>query len=414
MDNDINNARILVVTSTFPRYQNDTEPAFVLDLCRYLKKYGYTIDVIAPHAEGTRKKEIINGISIFRYRYFFPSFEKLAYSGGILANLKKNRLNYLLIPFFILFQFAAICLHLQKYKYNLIHAHWLIPQGFLCILAKYIIFKKNIPVICTSHGGDLYGIQSPLLNYLKKWIMTKSDHVCVVSKAMKNVCTKMGINKDKLSVMSMGVDLKERFTPVPEITRRLNRLIFVGRFVEKKGIVNLLQAFTLVTQQKPEVELYLVGGGTLRDYLEERTYQLGINEKVFFYGSVTQEELPSLYSSSTIAVIPSIIEDSGDQEGLGLVIIEAMGCGCAVIASSLDAIKDVVIDNVNGLLVVPGEINELAKKILYLLDNEKSRKNLAKNARDSVVKKYSWEHCAKKYDDLFNSLLKKNLFPEYS
>ena len=82
--------RILVTASTFPRWQGDTEPPFVFELCRRLQKRGVDIDIIAPHAPGAKAMEVMDGINVYRYRYGPERLEVLAYQGGILANLKRH------------------------------------------------------------------------------------------------------------------------------------------------------------------------------------------------------------------------------------------------------------------------------------------------------------------------------------
>ena len=99
--------RILVTTSTFPRWENDVEPSFVYELCRRLKE-NYRIHVLAPHAPGALLEEQFDTIQVTRYRYFFNGWERLAYQGGILANLKQQPLRFGLVPFFGLFQMCAI------------------------------------------------------------------------------------------------------------------------------------------------------------------------------------------------------------------------------------------------------------------------------------------------------------------
>ena len=86
---------ILVTATTFPRWKNDTEPSFVYDLSKFLAKQGYSITVAVPHFAKARHQEIMEGMSVNRFKYFFSNAETLCYDGGIWPNLKKNRLNWL-------------------------------------------------------------------------------------------------------------------------------------------------------------------------------------------------------------------------------------------------------------------------------------------------------------------------------
>ena len=134
--------KILVLTSTFPRWKDDVEPPFVYELSRRLNSK-YSVHILAPHASGTAAEEYFDGMRVTRYRYFFPRWESLAYHGGILANLKQNPLRYLLIPFFLIGQLVALVRLLRNCRYDCIHAHWLIPQGLIAIIAR--LFVKAVP-----------------------------------------------------------------------------------------------------------------------------------------------------------------------------------------------------------------------------------------------------------------------------
>lgn len=394
--------RVLVFTSTFPRWKNDTEPSFVFDLCRYLHSKGLQIDVIAPHAQGSEKQERLDGLNIYRYQYFISGLQTLAYSGGILANLKKSPFNFLLVPFFIFFQTVALYSRVKSTRYRLIHAHWLIPQGFVCALVNMLLRRKAPALICTSHGGDLYALDNFIFRYIKKWTINRCAHFCVVSSTMKKAVINMGINGDKISVMPMGTDLVGQFKPVPEIKRIDQRLIFVGRLVEKKGAGCLLEAMAIVKKSFPGVELMVVGDGPLRTTLEIKAKNLELEKHVQFHGSVPHYQLPELYSSAGIAVVPSIIDSRGDQEGLGLVAVEAMGCECAVIASALEALKDVINTN-TGIFVTPGDSVELAEKICFLLSNRKLRQQMAERGRRKVTGQFDWQVTGEKYFRLIHN-----------
>ncbi len=114
--------------------------------------------------------------------------------------------------------------------------------------------------------------------------------------------------------------------------------------------------------------------------------------------------MPRLYSSSAIFAMPSIVDSKNDQEGLGLVAIEAMGCGCAVVASSLGAVNDIIEDGINGIMVKPGDKNALADAISSLLLNKEKKSHIALNGRNSVIEKFDWDVIAEKYVGIVRSL----------
>jgi len=392
--------QILVLTSTFPRWASDTEPTFVFDLSRNYVHKGFQVDVIAPHAYGSKSHEIIDGVNIFRYRYFFERLQTLTYHGGINANLKNNKFNYLLVPFFFLFQAVEIVRRLKNNQYDVIHSHWLIPQSFLCVFLCKFVLKNKTPIICTSHGGDLYSLNGGIMQRLKQWTANNCAHLCVVSEAMKKDCKEMELTTEDISVLPMGVDLQYLFIPSVNVERHDNRIIFVGRFVEKKGIDVLIDAISLVKDSVPLVEVILVGDGPLRDEVDSKIRELSLDDNVKICGGVSNSELPDLYSSANIAVIPSIIDPQGDREGLGLVTIEALGCGCAVIASALEPIKEVIEHGKSGLLFRPGSAEELAQHIMHLLEDKELSRALSSIGRAKVIETYDWQLVADNYCNL--------------
>ena len=394
--------RVLVLTSTFPRWPGDNEPPFVFELCRRLGDQ-FDVLVLAPHADGAKLIERVGSIEIVRFRYFLPRWEKLAYQGGILANLKRNRWCYLLLPFFFLSQLFALRRILQHQHIDLIHAHWLIPQGLTVAIAG--VFTKNMPpMICTSHGGDLLGLNGLLLTSIKRWVIRCSSLLAVVSHTMKDRALALGAKPERLRTVSMGVDTSALFTPDPAIRRADNEILFVGRLVEKKGCTYLLEAVPEILRQHPDTHLSIVGSGPEVEALKQQASRLGIVHAVTFHDSVINAEIPDLYRRATIFVAPSIVASQGDQEGLGLVLVEALACECPVVASDLPAIRDVVIHENTGWLVPQKNPDAIVGAVVKLLAKPELRRQLAINGREHVIRNFDWSTVTARYAHLIDNL----------
>ena len=393
--------RLLILTSTFPRWENDEDPPFVFELCKRLKT-DYSIHVLAPHFPGAETEADFAGIHVKRFRYFFNSFEKLAYHGGILAKLKKNPFQYGLLPFFFIGELHALIKILRHHRFHLIHSHWLIPQGLVAVLACYLTGSK-IPLLFTSHGGDLFGLQGIIMNSIKRWVILKSDSLTVVSRSMSEEVKRLGADHKRVHVIPMGVDLKKRFVPAKS-RRNKNYLLFVGRLVKKKGLQYLIHALPLILERHPQVYLQITGDGPEKINLKRMCENLGISAHVRFLGAVKNELLPALYQTSDVVVFPSVILDDGDQEGFGLVLVEALGCECAAIVTDLPAMQDIITDGETGLVVPQKNIRKLAEKVILLLDDRKLRESLGREGRRLVLKKYDWNLIARQYADLIESI----------
>ena len=122
--------KLLVITSTFPRWLDDHEPPFVFELARRLTSH-FAVTVLAPHAPGARLQEQMDGIDVRRFRYAPDRFEKLAYAGGIPSRLRQNRWLILLVPVFVLLQLRSTYGLARRLKPTTVHAHWLITGGLV-------------------------------------------------------------------------------------------------------------------------------------------------------------------------------------------------------------------------------------------------------------------------------------------
>lgn len=394
--------KILVLASTYPLGAGDTTPGFVHELCKRLVVGGHAVTVLAPHVPPALEHETLDGVSVRRFRYAPASFEGLVGTGGIVGRLREKPLRSLLILPFLLANVWALLSITRREKFDVVHAHWLIPQGSLAAMMLPLLGDSTL--VCTAHGGDLFALRAPAFRWLRRLVLARAAHVTVVSRYMDRVLRAEGASGDRLSVASMGVDLRKRFVPVEGVARHASHVIFVGRLVEKKGVHVLIDAFRTVSDRYPAARLSIVGDGPERTGLERRVTELRLTECVRFLGAQPQASLPALYTSAAIAVVPSVVDRFGDQEGLGLVTIEAIGCGCAVVVSDLEAIKDVVTNGETGLVTVAGDVADLAAAICRLLDDPGLRAMLAGQAGHHALAHFDWDSVAAHYASLFGSV----------
>lgn len=394
--------KILVLASTYPRAADDTTPGFVHELCRRLATRGHEVQVVTPHLPASAEVQTLDGVEVRRFRYAPATLETLAGQGGIVSRLRTAPWRLLLVPVFLFAYAHAIWRASRRTQFDVVHAHWLIPQGLLAALMAPLTGRT--PLICTSHGGDLFALRATGFRLLRRLIIRRASLVTVVSQYMREVLVAEGIAASKIAVASMGVDLQERFVPQPGVERDPWHLLFVGRLVEKKGVRVLIEAFPALLASHPRAHLTIVGDGPERIALEAQVAALGLQSAVRFLGARPPAALPAIYSSAAVAVVPSVIDAVGDQEGLGLVTLEAIGCGCAVVASDLRAIRDVVQDDVTGLLFRAGDVSALTTTLRRLLDRDSLRCKLSVDARGHVIKTYDWSAVTTRYEQLFQRI----------
>ncbi len=391
--------RLLVLTSTFPRWAGDHEPPFVFELSRRLADT-FDVHVLAPHAAGARREETLAGLAVHRFRYAPEARQQLAYDGGILARLRQRRWRLLLVPCLLAGQWWALRRLLRRERFDAVHAHWLIPQALVAIVAGV---PKHCALLCTSHGGDLFGLRGRLLGRLKRGILARCTGVTVVSAAMRDEVQRLRPGQ-AVDIIPMGTDLLGCFTPAPMAAREPNAVLFAGRLVEKKGVRYLIDAIAHLRQQGRPVTLRIAGSGPEREALRAQAQRLGIASAVDFLGAVDHTRLADLYRQASVAVVPSVVAAGGDQEGFGLVIVEAMGCECPVVASRLPAIDDIAIDRETALLVPPADPAALAGAIAAVLDDPMAARQRALAARAQALERFDWDSITSRYAALLQRL----------
>ena len=398
--------RLLVLGSTFPRWTGDTEPRFVESLSYELADT-FDVVVLAPHCRGAERSETFSSgtrsIEVRRFRYCFDLCETLAYDGGMLSRVRRNPLRLLLLPLFLAaLMWAIVRLH-REFRFDAVHAHWIVPQGIVAALLRSW-WRGMPPVLVTSHGGDLYALRGRPLERLQRWVLGRADAVTGVSAAMQDYCEQKSIAPERIIVQSMGVNLDSTFTPGDDAAPR-DGLVFIGRLVEKKGVAYLIEAVALLKESYPKLTLKIVGDGPLRQSLEALAKKLDVQDNVQFVGSVLNVDVPRFLRGANISVMPSVVASSGDQEGLGLVAVEALGCGCAVVAFDLPAVRDTIIHGQTGLMAEPESASDLANKIAMFLDDDALRSRLAKVGRRHALEHFNWPTVGSSYAEIIAEMI---------
>ena len=298
---------------------------------------------------------------------------------------------------------------LKNIKYDLIFAHyWL--SGVASLKLKKI---WNIPVITTFHTMQEikqeafpFNIDDPQRETQEKLVSQESDALVVWSKHEKNfIASNYKVDPKKIYIIPPGVDL-ELFKPIDQKEAReeiniqddLKVILFVGRLERLKGLDTLLEALSMIDQEK--INLLVVGGlYNISEVtrLKKLCNDFNLLEKVHFIGSINRTDLKYYYNSSDICVLPSY------YESFGLSALEAAACGVPVVASKKGGLSSIVIDKKTGYLLqwrCPGPFVE---KLEILLQSKDLRKSMGKNARQHA-EKLNWDESINSLKHLFNKL----------
>jgi glycosyltransferase involved in cell wall biosynthesis len=345
----------------------------------------------------------MDGVSIHRFRYAPEVLETLVQDGGILANLNRSPWKLGLVPFFLLGLIVACLRCVRQVRPHAIHAHWIIPQGLAIALLS--VFSPGIPpFLITSHGGDLFGLRGKVFRLLKRWVLRKAFAVTVVSRPMLIEAAKLGANVDRTSVIPMGVDFDGRFSLDPQAERIAGQILFVGRLVEKKGVKYLIQALPSIRQRVPSAHLVIVGSGPELPELTALVSGLGLQDCVEFRGALSQDALPEFYRRAAVFVAPFVDAASGDREGLGLVSIEAIACGCPVVVGDVPVVADIFLDSEMDMRAIPGNPESLARKVGDTLAAPEAALRRALDVRQRLAGQLSWETVTMRYSALLKDV----------
>ncbi len=217
-----------------------------------------------------------------------------------------------------------------------------------------------------------------------------ADMVVTVSKDLYRYYLKKGVPKSKLELVYNGVDV-ERY--VPKKKPPGTRLLFVGNFVPRKGIIYLIRAFRDIRKEFPEAELQIAGRRNEKsEYVRQARKES--TDGVTFIDVLNENELIRYFQEATMLVHPAV------YEAFGMTLVEAMACGTPVVATKVGGIPEVIEDA--GVLIKPESPDSITKAVTGLLRDRRKLESLAKKGRSRAEKKFSWENVADRLSSLYS------------
>ncbi len=358
--------RVVVLTSSLPARRGQAN-SYVWDLALLEAQHFDTV-VLTPRIPGTAPVEHDGDLEIRRFGYLPQRWERL-HGGAILENLRQHPARWLQVPAFVGAQAMSLRRLISKLRPAAIHAHWILPQGFVAGAVA-----GSVPVMLTTHGTDVYGLGGRGSLRLKRFALRHASAVTVYNREMRERLIALGGEPPRIHVVPLGAEVGIFEDAAARHERIPGRLLFVGRLASSKGVDVLLEA---VRGIGPDFTLRIVGEGLLRPQLEEAAAG---NPAVEFVGALDREAVAKEMATCEMFVLPSIRASTGEQEGRPLSLVEAMAAGCPIVASDLPGIDEVITHDVNGLLVPWGNAATLREAIVSLHSDEARRQRLAQAA----------------------------------
>ncbi len=390
------NMRVLVIAGGFPTAKKPDELVFVYNqVCQLAKYEDITMIIPVPVFLFSRRgiyikerKKLVTPKNL-KFKVYFTCFYIPFGRFGTHFYAYSQILSVLLTVLF------------RRIKIDIIHGHFLYPEGFVAVLLGKLL---NKPVINTAHGSDLlvYTTKKSRVSDRIRFAIRQSDKLICVANALKEKAVYFGINPGKIKVISNGIDT-EVFSILPtEIARKTTGLdlnakvvLFIGHLIEPKGVHILLESISqVVSSIKAPVLFLILGEGNFEKQLRRRVIELGVERHVQFIGTKENKEIPIWINSADLICLPSF------TEGLPCVLIESLACGVPVVATCVGGVAEIIQQEDLGLLVSPGDAKELAEAIVTALKKNWDRKKI----REYAIAQYNWKLISKRILNEYHKL----------
>jgi N-acetyl-alpha-D-glucosaminyl L-malate synthase BshA len=321
------------------------------------------------------------------------------------------------VPEYPLFHFQPYELALSSkvvdmvklYKIELLHVHYAIPHAYAGYMAKQMLKDEgiNLPMITTLHGTDITLVGNhPFYKTAVTFSINKSDFVTSVSQSLKDDTMKLFNIKNEIQVIPNFIELdKEIDEPATSCRRSVmanenERIItHISNFRKVKRIPDVIRIFYKIQQQIP-AKLMMVGDGPEKEKAEYLCQELGILDKVIFFGN--SNEIDKILSYTDLFLLPS------ETESFGLAALEAMAWSVPVISSKSGGLPEVNFDGISGYLSEVGNTDEMAENALKILKDNTTLNKFKENAL-SVAKQFDIKNILPLYEELYQKAINKFL-----
>ena len=362
-------------------------------------RLGDRVTVLTPHAPEVPEAWEEDGVTVRSFRYAPASMELIGYSRSLSADERPRLGAALVTPLYLLGSARALRAELARRSYDLVHAHWVVPNGVSARRAS-----AGVPLAIGLHGSDVFMAEKAGARTLARAALARARLLTGCSPELVDRVCALGFPEEKARVIPYGVDVTT-FFPGPDRSGTWRRdlgipdaatvVVSVGRMVTKKGYQVLLPELGELLHRHPEVHFVLGGTG---DRLEEfRRAAAGWAGRVHFPGVVMRDRLPDLYRAADLFVLPAVHDPKGNVDGLPNVILEAMASGLPVVASEISGIPLAVRHGREGLLVPEKDGVALREALSELIGDAEARTRMGAAARHRAEAELTWDVVAARY-----------------
>ncbi|MCI3927149.1 glycosyltransferase [Paenibacillus sp. TRM 82003] len=288
----------------------------------------------------------------------------------------------------------------KESEFDVIYCHFG-TLGNLGAIVRDSGFMKG-RVITTFHGNDISAFLKKRGERAYEFLFENGDLFLPISENWRKRLVSLGCDKKKITVHRMGIETEKFAFRIrePEMDG-IVKLTTIARLVEKKGVEYGIRAVARALKTNPNIEYQIVGDGPLRKSLEVLIEELGVGEQVTLLGWLDQAEVVRILEDTHLFLAPSVTASDGDQEGIPVVLMEALSMGIPVISTEHSGIPELVEDGTSGHLVRERDVDALTDKITLLARNTKDWERLGRNGRRHVEEHYDVARLNERLESIF-------------
>ena len=295
----------------------------------------------------------------------------------------------------------------KLYKIEILHVHYAIPHAYAGYMAQQMLKDEgiNLPMVTTLHGTDITLVGNhPFYKPAVTFSINKSDFVTSVSQSLKDDTIKLFNIKNEIEVIPNFIEINKNTKDSGEPCQRSvmakegERIItHISNFRKVKRIPDVIKIFYNIQKEIP-AKLMMVGDGPEKEKAEKLCEELGIEDKVIFFGN--SNEIDKILCLTDLFLLPS------ETESFGLAALEAMACSVPVISSNSGGLSEVNFEGISGYLSDVGNIEEMAQNALRILKDDDTLNKFKENAL-SVAKQFDIKNILPLYESLYQKAINK-------
>jgi glycosyltransferase involved in cell wall biosynthesis len=400
---------IVMVATSYPRFQGDTVGTFMEPIAHGIAARGHAVHMVLPWHPRVQRPAREGGVHFHFFRYApHPALNVFGYAGGLREDVALRGSAWLAAPLALLSGWRLARRVAREHGATIMHGHWVVPGG---VMASYA--AGDLPLVISLHGSDVYVAErNPLIGRIASQVFFHASRVTACSADLRDRAVALGARAERSEVIPYGVDTR-RFAPSPEARASVRQamglsegdeLVFaVGRLVRKKGFEFLIDATAQLAAVRPRLVTVLAGAGDLDEELRARARDRGVADRVRFPGLLSHDDVAGYLAAADVVAVPSVHDDAGNVDGLPNVVMEALASGTPVVATPAGGIGAVMEDRRTGRLVPERDVRALATAVGELLERPDEARALGAAARTMVQRDYGWDRVAHRFEAAYDA-----------